>query len=128
MGVRVALDDMGAGFTSLRYMSAVKIHGLKIDNSFIGGMLHNPRDYTVVKLLTDLGHGLGLGVTAEGVENAEQLAALAELGCPPHRVITSAVPARLRRQDRGSRQGRVERGSVGGQGLVRVMGGSLGWW
>ena len=82
MGVRVALDDMGAGSTSLRYMSAVKIHGLKIDNSFIGGMLHNPRDYMVVKLLTDLGHGLRLGVTAEGVENAEQLVALAELGVP----------------------------------------------
>ena len=51
-GCRVALDDMGAGSTSLRYMSAVKIHGL--NNSFIGGMLHNQRDYTVVKLLIRL--------------------------------------------------------------------------
>lgn len=45
-------------------------------------MLHNSRDHAVVKLLTDLGHGLGMRVTTEGVENGEQLAALTELGVP----------------------------------------------
>ena len=52
---------------------------MKIDAAFVAGMLHNPRDHTVVKLLADLGRGLNLPVTAEGVENADQLAALAEL-------------------------------------------------
>jgi diguanylate cyclase (GGDEF)-like protein len=79
-GVRLTLDDMGAGSTNLRYLSALTVHGLKIDKAFVTGMVHNPRDHAVVKLLTDLGHGLGLSVTAEGVEDAEQLAALAELG------------------------------------------------
>ncbi|GIG03040.1 putative bifunctional diguanylate cyclase/phosphodiesterase [Catellatospora citrea] len=81
-GVRVVLDDMGAGSTNLRYLSTLTIHGIKIDREFVAGMTHNPRDHTVVKLLTDLGHGLDLSVTAEGVETAEQLAALAQLGVP----------------------------------------------
>ena len=78
-GVGLILDDMGAGSTSLRHLSTLTIGGLKIDAAFIAGMLHNPRDHTVVKLLADLGRGLNLPVTAEGVETAEQLAALAEL-------------------------------------------------
>jgi diguanylate cyclase (GGDEF)-like protein len=79
-GIRLTLDDMGAGSTNLRYLSTLTIHGIKIDRTFVAGMLHNPRDHTVVKLLTDLGQGLGMDVTAEGVETAEQLSALAELG------------------------------------------------
>jgi EAL domain-containing protein (putative c-di-GMP-specific phosphodiesterase class I) len=80
LGVGLILDDMGAGSTSLRHLSTLTIGGLKIDAAFVAGMLHNPRDHTVVKLLADLGHGLDLPVTAEGVERADQLAALAELG------------------------------------------------
>jgi diguanylate cyclase (GGDEF)-like protein len=80
LGVGLTLDDMGAGSTSLRHLSTLTIGGLKIDAAFVTGMLHNPRDYTVVKLLADLGAGLGLPTTAEGVEDADQLAAIAELG------------------------------------------------
>jgi EAL domain-containing protein (putative c-di-GMP-specific phosphodiesterase class I) len=80
IGVGLTLDDMGAGSTSLRHLSAVTVHGLKIDAAFVAGMLHNPRDHTVVKLLADLAHGLNVPVTAEGVESAEQLDALADLG------------------------------------------------
>jgi diguanylate cyclase (GGDEF)-like protein len=79
LGVGLVLDDMGAGSTSLRHLSALTIGGLKIDATFVSGMIHNPRDHTVVKLLADLGRGLNLPVTAEGVETLEQLAALAEL-------------------------------------------------
>lgn len=79
LGVGLVLDDMGAGSTSLRNLSALTIGGLKIDGMFVNGMTHNPRDHTVVKLLADLGRGLDLPVTAEGVESLEQLAALAEL-------------------------------------------------
>jgi diguanylate cyclase (GGDEF)-like protein len=81
-GVELALDDMGAGSTNLRYLSQLSVQAVKIDRSFIAGMLHNPRDYAVVKLLTDLGHGLGLRVTAEGVETADQVAILEELDVP----------------------------------------------
>ena len=79
LGVEVVLDDMGAGSTSLRHLSAVTISGLKIDAAFVAGMLHNPRDHTVVKLLADLGRGLDIPVTAEGVEHLDQLVALADL-------------------------------------------------
>jgi diguanylate cyclase (GGDEF)-like protein len=79
LGVGLVLDDMGAGSTSLRHLSALTIGGLKIDQTFVSGMIHNPRDHTVVKLLADLGRGLNLPVTAEGVETLEQLATLAEL-------------------------------------------------
>jgi EAL domain-containing protein (putative c-di-GMP-specific phosphodiesterase class I) len=79
VGVGLVLDDMGAGSTSLRHLSTLTIGGLKIDAAFVNGMTHNPRDHTVVKLLADLGRGLDLPVTAEGVESLEQLAALAEL-------------------------------------------------
>ncbi|GIG05983.1 putative bifunctional diguanylate cyclase/phosphodiesterase [Catellatospora coxensis] len=81
-GVRLTLDDMGAGSTNLRYLSTLDVQGIKIDRGFVAGMLHNPRDHAVVKLLSDLGHGLGLRTTAEGVENAEQLAVLDDLGVP----------------------------------------------
>ncbi|GAB7050283.1 putative bifunctional diguanylate cyclase/phosphodiesterase [Catenuloplanes indicus] len=79
-GVHLTLDDMGAGSTTLRHLSTLTVHGMKIDQVFVAGMLDNPRDHTVVKLLTDLGHGLQLRVTAEGVETAAQLEALAALG------------------------------------------------
>jgi diguanylate cyclase (GGDEF)-like protein len=79
-GVGLVLDDMGTGSTSLRYLSQLPLHGLKIDRTFVGGVLHNPGDYTVVKLLADLAHGLGLGVVAEGVESAAQLNVLLDLG------------------------------------------------
>jgi EAL domain-containing protein (putative c-di-GMP-specific phosphodiesterase class I) len=79
-GVGVALDDMGAGSTDLRYLSRLALHGIKIDKCFVADMLDNPRDLAIVKLLTELAHGLRLHVTAEGVETAGQLAALAALG------------------------------------------------
>jgi diguanylate cyclase (GGDEF)-like protein len=80
LGVGLTLDDMGAGSTSLRHLSTLNIQGMKIDQTFVAGMLHNPRDHTVVKLLADLAHGLHLNLTAEGVETVEQLVALTELG------------------------------------------------
>ena len=79
-GVRVALDDMGAGSTDLRYLSRLALHGIKIDKQFVAGMLDNPRDRAIVRFLTDMAHSLRLHVTAEGVETAEQLTALAKMG------------------------------------------------
>jgi EAL domain-containing protein (putative c-di-GMP-specific phosphodiesterase class I) len=79
LGVGLVIDDMGSGSTSLRHLSTIAVGGLKIDAAFINGMLHNPGDHTVVKLLAELGHALQLPVTAEGVETADQLSALAEL-------------------------------------------------
>jgi EAL domain-containing protein (putative c-di-GMP-specific phosphodiesterase class I) len=81
-GVGITLDDMGAGSATLRHLSVLPLTGIKIDKLFIDGMLDNRCDRAVVKLLTDLGHDLGLRVTAEGVERPEQLDALRGLGVP----------------------------------------------
>jgi EAL domain-containing protein (putative c-di-GMP-specific phosphodiesterase class I) len=79
-GVGVALDDMGTGSTDLRYLSRLSLHGIKIDKEFVAGMITNPRDHAIITMLTELAHGLGLHVTAEGVENAKQLKALGRIG------------------------------------------------
>ena len=81
-GVGITLDDMGAGSATLRHLSVLPLTGIKIDKLFIGGMLENRCDHAVVKFLTDLGNDLGLTVTAEGVEQPEQLDALFGLGVP----------------------------------------------
>jgi EAL domain-containing protein (putative c-di-GMP-specific phosphodiesterase class I) len=79
-GVAVALDDMGAGASTLRHLSLPAVTELKIDRSFVAGLVDNDRDRAVIRLLADLGHTLGLGITAEGVERADQLAELERLG------------------------------------------------
>jgi EAL domain-containing protein (putative c-di-GMP-specific phosphodiesterase class I) len=79
-GVALVIDDMGAGASSLRHLSAFPVQGLKIDRSFVAGMVHRDSDRAVVELLANLGAGLGLRVTAEGVETAEQAADLRTLG------------------------------------------------
>ncbi|MFD0747223.1 EAL domain-containing protein [Phytohabitans flavus] len=81
-GVAIMLDDMGAGLSTLRHLSVLPVSGIKIDQLFVSGMLSNRNDHAVVRLLSDLGHNLGLAVTAEGVETAEHLAELRRLGVP----------------------------------------------
>lgn len=80
-GVKVILDDLGAGSSTLRHLSDLHLDGIKIDRSFINGLALNDRDHAVVRLLIDLAHNLDLEVTAEGVETAEQLQTLIALGC-----------------------------------------------
>jgi len=79
-GVLLTLDDMGAGASSLRHLSAFAVTEMKIDRSFVERMLTDARDHAVVEMLINLGAGLGVSVTAEGVETAAQLSALKELG------------------------------------------------
>jgi len=79
-GVGVILDDMGAGSSTLRHLSVLPVSGLKIDKSFVAGMLENPNDHAVIKLLNGLGTNLGLPVIAEGVEDPGQLDELLVLG------------------------------------------------
>ncbi len=80
-GFRVTFDDVGAGGTSLRHLREVRADGLKIDRSYVQGMLTEPRDRALVQLLVDFAAGTGLSVTAEGVETPEQREALRAAGC-----------------------------------------------
>lgn len=79
-GVALVIDDMGAGASSLRNLSTIPVSGMKIDRSFVSGMLQRDSDHAVVQMLTNLAVGLGLRITAEGVETAEQEAELRRLG------------------------------------------------
>jgi len=81
MGVATSIDDFGTGHSSLAYLKHLPIDEIKIDRSFVGGMGDDASDATIVRSIIDLGRNLGLGVVAEGVEDAETLHRLADLGC-----------------------------------------------
>ena len=81
MGVRIAIDDFGAGYTSLAQLKNLPISELKIDKSFILTMHSNADDAMIVKSMIDLGHSLNMKVVAEGIETAYALNTLAGLQC-----------------------------------------------
>jgi diguanylate cyclase (GGDEF)-like protein len=80
-GFRLAVDDFGTGYSSLSYLRRLPVQELKIDQSFVSGMLSDPQDEVIVKSTIDLGHNLQLSVVAEGVEDDATLQALAVMGC-----------------------------------------------
>jgi len=94
-GVRVSLDDFGQGYTSLAQLGSLPLAELKIDRSFVAGMLTNSNDRTIVSTVIDLGHKFGLDVVAEGAESADILHALVELGCDTAQgfALAPALPA-----------------------------------
>ena len=81
LGVRIAIDDFGTGYSSLGSLRSLPIDKLKLDRSFIGRMHDSPADSTIVRTIIELAHGLGLEVTAEGVEDEATLVMLREMGC-----------------------------------------------
>ena len=81
VGVRIAVDDFGTGYSSLAYLRRYPIDALKIDRSFVDGLLTNRRDRAIVRWIIELANECGLTTIAEGVESEEQAAALLELGC-----------------------------------------------
>ncbi|WP_397538992.1 putative bifunctional diguanylate cyclase/phosphodiesterase [Salinispora mooreana] len=81
MGVQLAVDDFGTGFSSLTFLTRVTVDELKVDRSFVLRMADSPEAAAIVRTTVGLAQQLGLRVVAEGVETAEQRSALAELGC-----------------------------------------------
>ena len=80
-GLAIAIDDYGVGVSSLTYLRQMPASELKIDMSFIRDLAESHRDPLIVRSTIDLAHGLGLRVTAEGVDKAETLALLTIMGC-----------------------------------------------
>ncbi|WP_395645442.1 putative bifunctional diguanylate cyclase/phosphodiesterase [Terricaulis sp.] len=80
-GFMIAVDDYGAGMSSLSYLKRIPADELKIDASFIRTLAENNHDAVLVRSTIDLGHSLGLKVVAEGVEDQETLDMLALFGC-----------------------------------------------
>jgi EAL domain-containing protein (putative c-di-GMP-specific phosphodiesterase class I) len=81
LGIRIAIDDFGTGYSSLAYLKDLPVDQLKIDQSFVQHMHRDLNDAIIVRSVVDLGHNLGLQTVAEGVEDADTWAQLAELGC-----------------------------------------------
>jgi len=81
MGIQIAMDDFGTGYSSLSYLTRLPIDKVKIDRSFVTGMMGNAQDMLVASTIIALTHSLGFGVIAEGVETEEQVQALKALKC-----------------------------------------------
>jgi diguanylate cyclase (GGDEF)-like protein len=83
LGLVVSIDDFGAGFTSLAYLSSLAVNELKLDRTFINGLTSGEvgRGRDLVHATIDLGHALGLRVVAEGIEDGFTLELLTALGC-----------------------------------------------
>jgi len=80
-GIEISIDDFGTGLSSLAYLKQIPAHELKIDRSFIMEIESGQRDALLVRSSIDLAHGLGMVVTAEGVETAASFALLQAMGC-----------------------------------------------
>ncbi len=81
LGARVSIDDFGTGYSSLAYLKEIPADELKIDRSFVMGMLKDSGDFKIVEHSIRIAKSFGLAVVAEGIENAALLAELEKLGC-----------------------------------------------
>lgn len=93
-GVRIALDDFGTGYSSLSYLHRFNFDTVKIDRSFVAGMI-NPRTAAIVRAIVTLAVNLGARITAEGVETPEQLRFVQAEGCTEVQgyLLSPALPA-----------------------------------
>jgi diguanylate cyclase (GGDEF)-like protein len=80
-GFRLSIDDFGTGYSSLAYLKQLPVQELKIDQSFVFGMVEDEGDRTIVRSTIELAHNLGLAVVAEGIETEAALTLLAQWGC-----------------------------------------------
>jgi diguanylate cyclase (GGDEF)-like protein len=112
-GVRLVLDDFGTGFSSLSMLERFPLNALKIDRSFIQAINEPGDEAPITKAIVSLGHAMGMGVIAEGVETDTQLDYLRDLDCPAAQGFNLARPQRASAISRligaqaGDRRGRA---------------------
>jgi diguanylate cyclase (GGDEF)-like protein len=104
MGVRLAIDDYGSGYSSLGYLKRLPVSEIKIDRSFVMNMEQDENDAVIVRSTVELGRNLGLRVVAEGVQAASAWALLKALNCDyaqgyylSRPIVASGVPTFIRR-------------------------------
>jgi diguanylate cyclase (GGDEF)-like protein len=95
-GVSIALDDFGTGYSSLYHLRAFKVDKIKIDRSFVHNMTSEKASAEIVAALIGLGRGLGLEITAEGIEDTQAQTVLSSMGCQQGQgvLFSNAVSAR----------------------------------
>jgi len=81
LGIRIAVDDFGTGYSSLSYLKQLPIDTLKIDNCFVRGATHDPKNQAILQSTIELAHRLNLSVVAEGVENQAEQNLLSQYDC-----------------------------------------------
>jgi EAL domain-containing protein (putative c-di-GMP-specific phosphodiesterase class I) len=124
MGFSLSIDDFGTGYSSLSMIKMLPVAELKIDRSFVMNMVTDAEDMAIVRSVINLAHNMGLLVVAEGVESAEALELLAEMGCDVAQGyhLCKPVPAvqmeewLARRQDSNNQSGAAALRS--GEGVV----------
>jgi predicted signal transduction protein with EAL and GGDEF domain len=94
-GIRIALDDFGTGYATLTQLLSFHLDKIKIDRSFVARLDKSDDSRVIVRAILGLAHGFGLTTTAEGIEDAEQLACLKEIGCAEGQgyLFGKAIPA-----------------------------------
>jgi EAL domain-containing protein (putative c-di-GMP-specific phosphodiesterase class I)/GGDEF domain-containing protein len=91
-GIRIALDDFGAGFCNFRYLKVLPLHYLKLDRSMIDGISSDKRDLAVLRAIIAMARALDLEVIAEGIEREEQRDRIAEEGVGYYQGFLRAAP------------------------------------
>jgi len=81
MGVRISLDDFGTGYSSLSYLQKYPFNKVKVDKSFVDEIGKNRNAEAIIRAVGSLGNDMAMSITAEGVENAEQVRVVGDLGC-----------------------------------------------
>jgi EAL domain-containing protein (putative c-di-GMP-specific phosphodiesterase class I) len=81
LGVALSVDDFGTGYSSLAFLQRTAVNELKVDRSFVVGMLSSDSDMVLVRTTVQLAHSLGARAVAEGVEDADLATALRDIGC-----------------------------------------------
>ncbi|MBA2738058.1 MAG: EAL domain-containing protein [Nocardioidaceae bacterium] len=92
LGVRIALDDFGSGYSSLQYLQILPVDIVKIDQGFVAELGRDPAATAIVTAVADLSHELGLSVVAEGVETQAQRDAVTAIGCEYFQGYLAAPP------------------------------------
>lgn len=96
-GIRIALDDFGAGFCNFRYLKVLPLHALKLDRSMIEGVAGDPRDLAVLRGIIAMANALDLGVIAEGIETDAQREVAVREGCDILQGYLTGRPMKVRR-------------------------------
>jgi EAL domain-containing protein (putative c-di-GMP-specific phosphodiesterase class I) len=104
LGVRLSIDDFGTGYSSLSYLKRFPVDAVKVDRAFIDGLGADPHDSALVAAIVAMADALGLVVTAEGVESAEQPSILRRLQCQRGQGYYLAQPMPAADMDRLVRQ------------------------